>query len=230
MATVAKTDTDLLHREAIAFYKTIQDYERHFNQMEFEVRKLASAWLLVGFGAIAFLIRGGLDSSHSMGTSLQLLVAVCALTQIGLFLLWILDQVVYHGLLDAAFSVALHIERRYSELPPLRSMMMRISAGDALGKGGTGMARYMKLFYVLPMFAFAVLSWAATALDASGSQPASPILIVTSIAIATVPFWVLLKSHDMELGKKQNRPSGEGEYKKRPYDLAVDRWLRQMSR
>lgn len=39
-------------------YQRIQVYEYHFNNLQTEIRKLASVWLLVALGAIAYLIRG----------------------------------------------------------------------------------------------------------------------------------------------------------------------------
>jgi hypothetical protein len=220
---------DPLRAEALAFYRSAQTYEHHFNDTEFEIRKLASAWLLASFAAIAFLIRGELQEQSSLAGPLQLIVIVAALAQTGLFLLWILDQVVYHGLLDAAFTLALHIERRYGELPPLRSMMMRISAG-ADGAHGTGMARHLKLFYLIPMGVYALLAWAATWLVHQRGGEWVEVLAVMSAAITAIPVWVIVKTRLVDSGKWRNRPNAGDAYADRPYDLAVERWLKELER
>jgi hypothetical protein len=126
-----------IDNEAIEFYRSVQSYEQHFNGIEFEVRKLASTWLIIGFGAIAFLIRGDLVETQSLIGAIPLIAFIALLAQTGLFLLWILDQLVYHNLLDAVFTTALHIERSNPDLPPVRMQMLKLS-------GGAGVARYLR--------------------------------------------------------------------------------------
>lgn len=50
-------------------YRDIKDYEHHFNNIELEIRKLASVWLLAALGAIAYLIRGAYLSDDEAGSS-----------------------------------------------------------------------------------------------------------------------------------------------------------------
>ena len=215
-------------KEAIAFYKTIQEYEHHFNNIEFEVRKIASTWMLASFGTIAFLIRGDLVEPKSLIGTIPLIVIVCLLAQIGLFVLWILDQVVYHGLLDAAFTAALHIEHRIEELPPLRSLMMRISAGDRSGVGGVGMARYLKYFYLIPMLLFTAAAWIAAHLAIIRGAEGQPLWIGLAALTTALPVWALIKTRQIEAGKLRNRPTELGTYANHPYDVAVERWFRAM--
>ena len=211
--------------EALAFYRSVQSYEQHFNQLEFEVRKIAATWLLASFGARAFILRGEIDDSKSLIDAMPLAVLICMLAQIGLFLMWILDQVVYHGLLDAAFTAALRIEARFPELVPLRSLMLRISAGSDDGTGGTGMARYMKLFYLIPMLAFAAIAWwavARTGADIGG------IWIAAAAVCSALPGWVLIKNSKVELSRKARRGSDQGLGTSTGYNAVVDAWLARL--
>lgn len=196
--------------EAIAFYKTVQVYEHHFNMLEFEVRKLASAWLIASFGAIAFIVRGGLAIDKTLISPDPLLILVAGLAQIGLFSLWILDQVVYHSLLDAVFTTALHLERRLPELPPLRSTMMRLT-------GGAGVARYLSLFYQLPMLVFAVIAWWGA------MNNGEPWWLLAAAAITALPLWVWIKSRHMAAQRIKQRPQPEPGGQP-AFEFVIDRW------
>ena len=183
--------------EALAFYQTVSSYEHHFNSIEFEVRKLASAWLIAAFAGIAFVVRGDL-ADNSLLTSWALLLLIAGLAQVGLFSLWILDQVVYHGLLDAVFTNALHIERQFPQVPPTRSMMLRIS-------GGTGMARYLSLFYLLPMLIFAAVAGYAAFRLGGAVVPRFGVAAM----IASVPAWVMVKARLQARQSREQRPPPE---------------------
>ena len=200
--------------EAIAFYKTVQVYEHHFNGLEFEVRKLASAWLIASFGAIAFIVRGDLAVAKSLISPDPLLILVAGLAQIGLFSLWILDQVVYHTLLDAVFTTALHLERRLVELPPLRSMMLRLT-------GGAGVARYLSLFYQLPMAVFAGIAWWG-ALHAGAAG-----WLAIAAAITALPVWVWIKARALAAERLRQRPQPDPNG--RPaFEFVIARWQKAL--
>jgi hypothetical protein len=202
----------------LAFYKTVQDYEHHFNQLEFEVRKLASIWLFASFGAIAFLFRGELDSAKSLFDPMMLLVMIATLAQVGLFILWMLDQVAYHGLLDAVFTLALHIERRRPELPPVRSMMLRSTSG-------TGMAFYIKFFYLLPMMAFATMACFA-AYAGQGAAPRFGMLLwLGALLTWLAPLWVLWKSATTDKFKTLNRTAQKGDAASPSAEKVIERWM-----
>lgn len=125
-------------------YESLRNYEEHFNGLQVETKKLASAWMLAVFAAIAFIVRGDLKSGSSLLDTGVLLVLIGAGANIGLLSLWILDQLVQQRLLNAAFKVGLLLERHNSNLPPIRSLMW-------LNSGCKGMGRYNALFYASPM-------------------------------------------------------------------------------
>ena len=95
----------------------LRSSEQHFNEMKAKCRTLASTWLLAAFGAMGFLLSKEL--SINLPTEVVILgVGLAAST--GLLLLWVLDLLVYHRLLDASFLEALEIEKKYPILPQVR--------------------------------------------------------------------------------------------------------------
>lgn len=131
-------------------YWKLAETERGFNDSQAGIRTLASAWLLVGIGAVGLLLRseGGSEWLIARGS---LIVLVCTLSGTGLATLWVMDQLVFHRLLDAVFLVGIRMEFQNSNLPPIRSMMM-------MSAEGRGMHRWQRLFYLVPMIAFLMIS------------------------------------------------------------------------
>jgi hypothetical protein len=149
-----KNDNDIFEK-----YKRIQIYENRFDNQELEIRKLASVWLIVALGAIAYLIRGeylGDNNAPITMMNAKLLISLVSLMgSFGLLVLWILDQMVYHSLLRAVFLLGLRMEFRHKKtLPPIRTLMMLFSREQ----GKRGMARYLRLYYLVPMSAFAFIA------------------------------------------------------------------------
>lgn len=212
-----------IDEQALLFYQTVQQYEHHFNGIEFEVRKLASTWLIISFAAIAFLIRGDLVESQSLIGAVPLIAMIALLAQVGLFMLWILDQMVYHNLLDAVFTTALHIERNNPDLPPVRSAMRRIS-------GGTGMARYLKLFYVVPMIVFAAIAAAATWVAINRGSDIGPLLVAFTLITVALPTWVWLKSGMVSRSQLDSRAAPHGDETRDDSAEIVERWVRSISK
>jgi hypothetical protein len=85
----------------VELFKELGTYERHFNQMQNVCRGFASTWLLAVFGGFGYIIanktQGILDWTVSGS-----LVALSGIT--GIFLLWVLDVLVYHNLLLAVID------------------------------------------------------------------------------------------------------------------------------
>jgi hypothetical protein len=120
--------------------KELGNSERHFNNLEAEYRKLASIWLLAGFAGMGFILKQNPEMAVPREVAL---VAIGLAASIGIFLLWIVDLLVYHQLLDACFTQAKQIERNHKELPRVRSSMERTQGG---GKVVTTRLRW---FYIL---------------------------------------------------------------------------------
>jgi len=117
-------------------YKSLTDQCEHFNSLESTYRTLASTWLLAAFAGIGFILKD-IQSKHA----LLLIALVAGAAAIGIFLLWLLDLMVYHRLLSAAFAERLALENRYPWLPQVAHGMM-----DA--HGGAGVVPKIVWFYI----------------------------------------------------------------------------------
>lgn len=137
-------------------YWKFAESERHFNSTQAEIRKHAATWMLAAFGAIAILLKSSSEFQWAVAPAV-LVCVVSAMATIGLLVLWIDDQLVYQRLLDCGFIIALKMEYDHPELPPIRSMMMYAAEGK-------GMARWMTLFYTIPMWGLLAISVTATLL------------------------------------------------------------------
>ena len=92
-----KTSTASVESE----YQRLRKYEQQYDTTQMEIRKLASIWLLAALGAVAYLVRE--DGSKAIVNAMILIGIVGLMGNIGLLVLWILDQLVYHSLLNAVF-------------------------------------------------------------------------------------------------------------------------------
>lgn len=101
----------------------IGTYERHFNQIQSEYRKMASQWLLAAFGAIGLLFYSKDISTVSDLPPALIASGVALAASIGILLLWCLDIRVYHRLLEACFKAGLCLESTHDYLPQIRTEM-----------------------------------------------------------------------------------------------------------
>ena len=179
---VASVDTELFNRIwAIATEIGVQ--ERHFNGLQTGYRNMASGWLLATFGAMGFVLTQKID----IGLDRELIIALIALAGgTGIALLWVLDLLVYHHLLDACFIEGLILERRYAWLPPFRSNMMAMEAGSGV------LARVIA-FYLVPVAVMLCLAGAALALWLyhAGRPVAAAIALLAGPALAIAVGWLM---------------------------------------
>lgn len=213
-----------MHNDDLSFYDAARDYEHHFNNMEFEVRKLASAWLLVTFGAIGFVVRGSLGSGGVL-EEVPALVVIPLLGNVGLYALWTLDQVVYHRLLEAVFATALRIEQTHERVPPVRSMML-------VNSGGNGMAQFLGAFYLLPALVLATIALAAAGAIVIGNRAVdlhSAVWIAAASGSAAIPVAIWLTRRWM-LSEKRRRTEALASGTRLPTPLDVaKRWFASQS-
>jgi hypothetical protein len=169
--------------------KELGKSERHFNNLEAEYRKLASIWLLAAFAGMGFILKQNPEMAVPREVAL---VAIGLAASIGIFLLWIVDLLVYHQLLDACFTQAKEIEKTHKELPPVRSSMENTQGG---GKVVTTRLRW---FYILLTAAPVVFSaplfvlwcqkqYGLTAALIAGATSAAYISITSGIIWTNVP-------------------------------------------
>ncbi len=117
-------------------YKSLTEQCEHFNSLESTYRTLASTWLLAAFAGIGFILKD-IDSQHGP----LFIAAVAGAAAVGIFLLWLLDIMVYHRLLGAAFAEQMALEKRHKWLPQVAHGMMG-------AHGGSGVVPKVVWFYI----------------------------------------------------------------------------------
>ena len=128
----------------------LSEMEERFNSSSAGIRTLASGWLLAAFAALGWLLDPSKPSSWAVPLGL-LLIAVCVLGVVGVATLWVLDQLVFHRLLNSVFLVGLKMESAEPALPPIRALMMKSVEGK-------GTHRWELFFYLGPLVVFVVFS------------------------------------------------------------------------
>lgn len=99
----------------VSLYECCLEQERHFNLLQSGYRKLSSTWLLGNFAAIGFLLNSD-DIARTISPTLAI-VFVGMMSSIGIAMLWALDLLVYHRLLNANFAEAFRLETDHLWLP-----------------------------------------------------------------------------------------------------------------
>jgi hypothetical protein len=176
-------------------YWKLAEIEQRFNQTAASVRTLASGWILGTLAGLGWLLEPSRSSGSWPVPLGLLLVTVCMLGVAGIATLWVLDQLVFHRLLDAVFLVGLRMEYGSSALPPIRHVMLKTMEGQ-------GTHRWERLFYLAPILVFTLFSSAMladggpalfVAQDATMSQVARPLCIVLLVLQLAACAWVLMK-------------------------------------
>jgi hypothetical protein len=169
----ARADREPSEKFDIEAYKEFGDYERHFNQMQSICRGFASTWLLATFGGIGYALWNSNFAASVVGprTAAASLVALAGGT--GIFLLWLIDIVVYHRLLVAVTYESSELEeRRHFNLrekftnaaeAPVRVLKIKLFEKE-------GARKIIAIFYWLPSLFLLVIAFALQ-FDAWRSEP-----------------------------------------------------------
>jgi len=139
-------------------FRELNEYERHFNNIQAGIRAFASTWILAAFGGIAMLMRVDPENGKWLISPPVLVGVACLLSVVGMSILWIMDLQVYHKLLNSVFLPGLKLEYDSPSIPPIRSFMMASFQG-------TGVPLLLRLFYFVPMLTFVVLTICAIVLE-----------------------------------------------------------------
>ena len=105
---------------------------------------------------------------------------VCAMGALGLCVLWVVDHLVYHRLLNSIFLIGMRLEIEHRDIPPVRTLM----AYSAHRKGG--MSHWLKIFYTAPASALSVIAFAICLV----SQNSGTLSSGAAITESAVPVWV----------------------------------------
>jgi hypothetical protein len=102
--------------------KELGAYERHFNVVQAQYRALASGWLLAALGGMGFVMK----EHANMPIPPELAVfGIAVAASGGIWLIWLLDLLVYHRLLYACFTEAKALEEQCASIsiPQIRQKM-----------------------------------------------------------------------------------------------------------
>ena len=141
--------------------------ERHFNNIQSNYRTMASGWLLATFGGFGFAA----TQDFQIKIEREMLLAAIAFAGCaGIMLLWILDLLVYHRLLDSCFIEGLILERRHPWLPQIRNNMMATQKGQGVLFRVVG-------FYLMPAVMLLLVAGGALGLWCASAQRTGAALI-----------------------------------------------------
>lgn len=184
--------------------------EERFNKSQLEIKKLASTWMLIGFAAIASLLRfpaaGGSSPDAFLLPTPSLLLLVSLLSAIGLLVLWIVDHLVYQRMIREVVAIAVHMERSDSSIPPIRTMTYMASL--------KGLSGILQLFYFIPALVFLAVSAFATYWQITGQLNTGPLpwILYGLFLILLISFLRALRmSHnDHQYREEQHERTGFG--------------------
>jgi hypothetical protein len=175
----------------------IGEAERHFNQLGSQYRILASTWLLAAFGAIGYV----LTAEHLAVSAASIVLLVSLAGSVGILLLWTLDLLVYHRLLDANFLEGLKLELEFPAVPQIRwAMWQQFSAG-------LGVTTLLRIYYcgcsLAPMAAGAYLLAASASpstilLAAQGGGAIVVLMAATFLWQRSKNDWLIARVRDLQ--------------------------------
>ena len=190
--------------DEIEIYKELGTYERHFNQMQNVCRSLASTWLLATFAGIGYIFErtstpyGGIGVRHAAS-----LIALAGGT--GIFLLWIIDVMVYHKLLLAVLNEAQALEAK-TALPKLRLAMAKEALSNFLGLTLSARAK-ISLFYGFPaLFLWIVALICLVNAVSAEKSPAIDVAIGMGLVLLAIFVGIILSANRPLSGESNAEP------------------------
>jgi hypothetical protein len=158
----------------------IQAQELHFNNLCAGFKRMASTWLLATFAGIGFL----LSTDIALDVDVAILAAgVAAAGAVGIYLLWIVDLLIYQRLLSSAFTWRGRIEKENPWLPPLFDTMRQRIFGRNVGFN-------LVWFYMLGVLVPALICLASLALALRDAVPRA--LLAAGLGLAALALAALL--------------------------------------
>lgn len=176
--------------------KLITSSEHHFNNLTFNIRALASTWLLATFAGVGWILK----DLPEKGTLLSIekpdfIAALCLCSALGIFVLWVMDLKVYQQLLYVWFN-GRELYEVDDQFPKIREKMKALfSSGRA--------TEYIKFYYMVTCSAPLVLSiYLIKSFD--GNDILIKVLIITLLFINTIIYF--LSPSDKQKKKDNQKP------------------------
>ena len=162
--------------------------ERAFNTLQANYRALASTWLLATFGGVGFMWSLRPDPKLPLPIPVDVVILFIGVAgAVGITLIWLLDLIVYHQLLEVVFWTGLAVELEHPEIPPMRVLMRATEAVSPK------VERFYLAMLAAPLLIATFAATNAAHLVVPGSEP---------IALALVLFgsglWITLVSWQSE--------------------------------
>jgi len=167
-----------------AYARTFDD-ERHLNSLQNTMRGFASAWLLATFSAIGYLLLHHGDDNWMCPPHL-VLAMLPLMGATGIFVLCVLDQIVYRRLLSGVILTGLQMEFFSPFLPPVRATCMLI----ATTAKDIGHTKGFHWFYLAPLLILLLIATLSSLLFLDDlSTPSirpTPIVLFRAIGFMTL--------------------------------------------
>ncbi len=129
------------YEKRLEMLKLITSAEHHFNNLTFNIRALASTWLLATFAGIGWILKDlPTPATGMLIKNIDLIPALCICSSVGIFVLWVLDLKIYQQLLNVWFD-GRKLYEIDDEFPHIRTSMKALfSSGRA--------TQYIKFYYM----------------------------------------------------------------------------------
>jgi lysylphosphatidylglycerol synthetase-like protein (DUF2156 family) len=176
-------------------YKHLAEQSQHFNGIESTYRTLASTWLLASFGGMGFILK---DLDQYKGQQALFIAAVAVAAAVGIVLLWLMDLMVYHRLLAAAFAEQLQMETRHAWLP-------QVARGMMAAHGGKGVTPKVVWFYLLTFLVLVGIAVAALAHHALSPTPSASWASMGSLGVLVTGLAVALRMYQSAHAKNNEQ-------------------------
>ncbi len=129
------------YEKKLEMLKLITSAEHHFNNLCFNIRALASTWLLAIIAGCGWILKDlPNDNTQFLVNKIDLITALSGCGALGIFVLWVLDLKVYQKLLNVWFDNRKQYEDG-KDFPNIREGMKSLfSTGKA--------TEYIKFYYM----------------------------------------------------------------------------------
>jgi len=128
-------------QRTLEMLKLITSAEHHFNNLTFNIRALASTWLLATFAGVGWILKDWEKAKvDQIVEKPDLIIALCIGSSVGIFVLWLMDLKVYQAFLNVWFDARTMYEDGV-KYPTIRKNMKELFK--------TGRAVYLIKFYYL---------------------------------------------------------------------------------
>lgn len=175
-------------------YWALSELEQGFGGQQANIRLMASTWMLTSFAGIGFILQRSEESVAGwLISSIPILICIIStMAFTGLFVLWVIDQLIFQRLLNSVTLMCLKMEFDNPSLPRTRALFMASAEN-------VGMSYWFRLFYLLPMTGLVLTNvFVSIRPGAAWNISFSDIIIASVISVQFIlMIFILNKSKDI---------------------------------